>query len=1137
MAFITTTANSISSGGTINGSITIEGDLTVNGDGAGAYDEIIDGNLRISSTNKLEFGDTGTYIHQSADGVLDLVSDTEIEINATTIDVNGSMEVSGTITASDDLVVSDELRPYEIRSPGTGGIRLTNSQGGLVGSLGPRSSSNYGSGLKLEDDIGSVIFGTDSDYSAKYDSGSDALEIIEGITSASETVLFSLSSSTTEVNTATTNFNGTAINFESSSADSPILTIKNTNAGDGSPRLYFNHASASPEDNDELGQIRWYGLNDAGTPVSDTYARIKVNQTDVSSGSEAGKMSFQLMKAGTETDILILDGGNVGIGIAPASGTGQLHIDGGSNPSRMQFTNSATGQTSSDGMALGLDPDNNRFYFWNYDQTNTEFAVGGEVRFKIDGNSKISLSNNDLGASNTVFGKSAGNIDSNSNYNTFFGENVSDASMNGATSNTAIGYSSASGLTSGDNNVMVGSTAGQSATTSSKSVYIGAEAGEGANHNHNTYIGYQAGKVSGNSDNTAVGYLALGSGSNGYSNVAIGREALKNTTGHMAVAVGEGAMQENTSGQYNVAVGWSALRTNVDGDKNTAVGYKSLYTFEADTDGHGLNSALGWESGMDLTTGTENTLVGSNAGGNLTDGDQNTALGSYSLAQTIAGSSNNTALGFYACGAGDITHGGITAVGAYALAENIAGQKNVGVGFQAGNVLTTGSQNTIIGYDADADDDSATNQTVIGSEVTGVADNSVTLGNASVTAVYMAQDSGAMVHSGGLTTSGAVLTQGMSDNTDRFVVTDDGSSYKGGFTKKSGSMGGLFVRGSSSKIGILTNSSYAANPSGDTEAFMVSSADASATFGGNIIMADDTSIGISDSAERIEFDGAGDISVLGANLGVGNSAPDTLVLVGNNATNTDNGIKISANGTGHPYLQFANSDSATNHISKAMIFQDTTNSWYQGNLVIAIDETGDTSTVAAADEVIRIGAGSTIFSNIVDITNTTDASDDSGDTGALRVEGGASIAKKLYVGTDLDVDGTANLDVVDIDGEATFSDNIQLYNSSEKAGRIDCGNSGFTTLASSGTVTISSSRAGGAVICAYELTSGSGGVFAGSYGTTMAKVNASSDSSVADSGTDPICLYKSSGSSTITLKNRSASDRSIFIMVLGASVY
>lgn len=45
---------------------------------------------------------------------------------------------------------------------------------------------------------------------------------------------------------------------------------------------------------------------------------------------------------------------------------------------------------------------------------------------------------------------------------------------------------------------------------------------------------------------------------------------------------------------------------------------------------------------------------------------------------------------------------------------------------------------------------------------------------------------------------------------------------------------------------------------------------------GNIIMGDDTSIGIADDAERIEFDGAGDISVLGATLGVGISTMETL---------------------------------------------------------------------------------------------------------------------------------------------------------------------------------------------------------------------------------------------------------------------
>ena len=49
---------------------------------------------------------------------------------------------------------------------------------------------------------------------------------------------------------------------------------------------------------------------------------------------------------------------------------------------------------------------------------------------------------------------------------------------------------------------------------------------------------------------------------------------------------------------------------------------------------------------------------------------------------------------------------------------------------------------------------------------------------------------------------------------------------------------------------------------------------------------------------------------------------------------------------------------------------------------------------------------SSTFVGIVDITNTTDASDNSGDTGALRVEGGVSIAKKLYVGTACDIAGT-----------------------------------------------------------------------------------------------------------------------------------
>ena len=83
-------------------------------------------------------------------------------------------------------------------------------------------------------------------------------------------------------------------------------------------------------------------------------------------------------------------------------------------------------------------------------------------------------------------------------------------------------------------------------------------------------------------------------------------------------------------------------------------------------------------------------------------------------------------------------------------------------------------------------------------------------------------------------------------------------------------------------------------------------------------------------------------------------------------------------------------------------------------------------------------------SGIVDVTNTTDASDATGDTGALRCEGGASIAKKLYVGTDLDVDGTTNLDAVDVDGNFTLDGNVAGANSitriaySHSSGRYCC---------------------------------------------------------------------------------------------------
>ncbi|ANS05882.1 hypothetical protein [uncultured Mediterranean phage] len=85
--------------------VLVSNDLKLNSDAAvlgfGADNDVTlthvaDTALLLNSSRQLQFGDSGTHISQSADGVLDLVSDTEIEINATTIDINGNVEISGT---------------------------------------------------------------------------------------------------------------------------------------------------------------------------------------------------------------------------------------------------------------------------------------------------------------------------------------------------------------------------------------------------------------------------------------------------------------------------------------------------------------------------------------------------------------------------------------------------------------------------------------------------------------------------------------------------------------------------------------------------------------------------------------------------------------------------------------------------------------------------------------------------------------------------------------------------------------------------------------------------------------------------------------------------------------------------------
>ena len=65
--------------------------------------------LTLNSTNKLLFRDSALYINSSTDGQLDIVADTEVQIAATTIDINGAVALNGAITGATNITLSGEL--------------------------------------------------------------------------------------------------------------------------------------------------------------------------------------------------------------------------------------------------------------------------------------------------------------------------------------------------------------------------------------------------------------------------------------------------------------------------------------------------------------------------------------------------------------------------------------------------------------------------------------------------------------------------------------------------------------------------------------------------------------------------------------------------------------------------------------------------------------------------------------------------------------------------------------------------------------------------------------------------------------------------------------------------------------------
>ncbi|MCL1933046.1 MAG: tail fiber domain-containing protein, partial [Candidatus Azobacteroides sp.] len=178
----------------------------------------------------------------------------------------------------------------------------------------------------------------------------------------------------------------------------------------------------------------------------------------------------------------------------------------------------------------------------------------------------------------------------------------------------------------------------------------------------------------------------------------------------------------NTTGYENAAFGEQALSGSIDGHYNTAIGCRALWSVNQTAGGdvgygHGNNNtAVGYESLREITTGSSNVGVGMHALRVNSSGSNNIAMGNYSLTSNTTGGGNvaigdqalysnteggnNVAVGNGALRNSTTTDYVNIAVGTNALYSNTTGGLNTAVGTNTLQSNTTGFTNVAIGYNA-----------------------------------------------------------------------------------------------------------------------------------------------------------------------------------------------------------------------------------------------------------------------------------------------------------------------------------------------------------------------------------------------------------------------------------------------------
>ena len=294
--------------------------------------------ILIASTEKLQFRDTAIYINSSADGQLDLVADTEIQIAATTIDINGEVDISGNLTVNGTLDLADG--------------NFTN-----LGSIALDTITNDGTDITL-DSSGDIILDADGANVTFKDDGTSILDIANNSGDAELTV------STADRNFAIKGTDGSsaitaldidmALNGKATFSGDVVVTGDLTISGDDLVMGTNTNGHILIADGSNFNPVAISSLTEISSVADgDTFLAI-----DADGGTGLKKITRSTLVSGLATSSAITSvaaddtpqlGGdldmngndivttsNADIDLAP-NGTGHVTVKGNTNPGTIQF--------------------------------------------------------------------------------------------------------------------------------------------------------------------------------------------------------------------------------------------------------------------------------------------------------------------------------------------------------------------------------------------------------------------------------------------------------------------------------------------------------------------------------------------------------------------------------------------------------------------------------------------------------------------------------------------------------------------------------------------------------------------------------------------------------------------------------